>query len=112
MVSLSLVRIAAGETAPGHAEGQRPISPTGDDAASHVAGSTLWLVATSAGFPATAEDRLRNIQAITDAALAHLDVEDLLDELLDRVREILEVDTAAVLLIPPGSNSWRPRQRP
>ena len=68
----------------------------------HIAGSTLSLVATSAGFPAAAEDRLRNIQAITDAALAHLDVEDLLDELLDRVREILEVDTAAVLLLDPS----------
>ena len=68
----------------------------------HIAGSTFWLVATSAGFPAAAEDRLRNIQAITDAALAHLDAEDLLDELLDRVREILEVDTAAVLLLDPS----------
>jgi GAF domain len=82
--------------------GAAPDQSYGDDAALHVAGSALWLVATSAGFPATAEDRLRNIQAITDAALAHLDVEGLLDELLDRVREILEVDTAAVLLLDPS----------
>jgi anti-sigma regulatory factor (Ser/Thr protein kinase)/putative methionine-R-sulfoxide reductase with GAF domain len=45
------------------------------------------------------DDRLRRIDLVTDAALAHLDVEDLLRELLDRVRELLEVDTAAVLLL-------------
>lgn len=45
------------------------------------------------------EDRLRRIESVTDAALAHLDVDDLLDELLSRVRELLEVDTAAVMLL-------------
>ncbi|GAB3407871.1 PP2C family protein-serine/threonine phosphatase [Flindersiella endophytica] len=45
------------------------------------------------------EDRLRRIESVTDAALAHLDVDDLLAALLDRVREILEVDTAAVMLV-------------
>ena len=44
-------------------------------------------------------DRLRRIEAVTDAALAHLGVEELLVELLDRVRELLSVDTAAVLLL-------------
>jgi putative methionine-R-sulfoxide reductase with GAF domain len=44
-------------------------------------------------------DQLRRIEAVTDAALAHLDLEELLLELLDRVRELLEVDTAAVLLL-------------
>jgi anti-sigma regulatory factor (Ser/Thr protein kinase)/putative methionine-R-sulfoxide reductase with GAF domain len=43
--------------------------------------------------------RLRRIESVTDAALAHLDVEDLLVELLDRVRELLEVDTATVLML-------------
>jgi anti-sigma regulatory factor (Ser/Thr protein kinase)/putative methionine-R-sulfoxide reductase with GAF domain len=43
--------------------------------------------------------QLRRIEAVTEAALAHLDVEDLLGELLDRVRELLQVDTAAVLLL-------------
>ena len=47
-------------------------------------------------------DRLQHIESLTDASLAHLDVEDLLSELLDRVREILQVDTAAVLLLDPG----------
>jgi serine phosphatase RsbU (regulator of sigma subunit)/anti-sigma regulatory factor (Ser/Thr protein kinase) len=49
--------------------------------------------------PRDATDRLRDIQVVTDAALAHLDVEELLHALLDRVREILQVDTAAVLLL-------------
>ena len=44
-------------------------------------------------------DRLRRIESVTDAALTHLDVPDLLAELLERVREILDVDTAAVLLL-------------
>lgn len=51
-----------------------------------------------------AADRLRDIQAVTDAALAHLEVEDLLNELLDRVRDILQADTAAVLLLDERSN--------
>jgi sigma-B regulation protein RsbU (phosphoserine phosphatase) len=49
------------------------------------------------------DDRLRRIEAVTDAALARLDVEDLLVELLDRVRELLGVDTAAVLLLDSAS---------
>jgi serine phosphatase RsbU (regulator of sigma subunit) len=48
-------------------------------------------------------DRLRRVESITDSALSHLDLEDLLTELLDRIREILEVETAAVLLLDPGS---------
>jgi len=43
--------------------------------------------------------RLEQIEALTDSALAHLSVEELLSELLDRVLEILSVDTAAVLLM-------------
>jgi serine phosphatase RsbU (regulator of sigma subunit) len=45
------------------------------------------------------EDRLRDIQAITDAALSRLDDHDLLAELLERTRAILQADTAAVLLM-------------
>ncbi len=44
-------------------------------------------------------DRLRRIEAVTDTALGQLGVEELLVELLDRVSELLEVDTAAVLLL-------------
>jgi phosphoserine phosphatase RsbU/P len=45
------------------------------------------------------DDRLRRIELVTDAALSTLDVNDLLDELLDRVRDVLRVDTAAILLL-------------
>lgn len=47
----------------------------------------------------SAEHQLRNLRAITDAALGRLSLEDLLKELLDRVRTILNADTAAVLLL-------------
>ena len=43
--------------------------------------------------------RLRRLQAVTDAALAHLEVEELLRVLLPRIRDILEADTCAVLLL-------------
>ena len=49
------------------------------------------------------DERLRRLEAITDAALSQLDVSDLLDELLDRVRALLGVDTAAILLMDPHS---------
>jgi signal transduction histidine kinase len=52
---------------------------------------------------ATAEqrslDRLLKVQRVADAALAHLSLQDLFDELLERVREILGTDTCAVLLL-------------
>src|ERR1700712_4540428 len=48
-------------------------------------------------------DRLRRLEALTDAALSRLDVSDLLDELLDRVRDLLDVDTAAILPLDPHS---------
>jgi putative methionine-R-sulfoxide reductase with GAF domain len=47
----------------------------------------------------TVDDRLEQIKAVTDTALAFLDVDDMLIELLDRVLEILDADTAAVLLV-------------
>ena len=49
--------------------------------------------------PVSVEARLRDIQSITDAALARLDDDELLAELLDRTREVLRADTAAVLLL-------------
>ncbi len=44
-------------------------------------------------------DRLRAIQSVTDTALAHLVLDDLLHELLGRVRAALSTDTATVLLL-------------
>ncbi|MBO0808438.1 MAG: SpoIIE family protein phosphatase [Actinobacteria bacterium] len=47
----------------------------------------------------SADDRLRDIQSITDAALSQLDEPNLLTELLDRARGVLQADTAALLLL-------------
>ncbi|OLT47967.1 histidine kinase [Saccharomonospora sp. CUA-673] len=44
-------------------------------------------------------DRLHRIEVVTDAELAHLDVERLLEEVLGRVRDLLDADTATVLLL-------------
>src|SRR5580693_2405633 len=49
--------------------------------------------------PPDAGDKLRGIRSVTDAALSHLGADDLLSVLLSRVREILDADTAAVLLL-------------
>ena len=46
-----------------------------------------------------AAERLRDLQRVTDAALAYLPLEDLLHELLARVVGILDADTAAILLL-------------
>jgi sigma-B regulation protein RsbU (phosphoserine phosphatase) len=43
--------------------------------------------------------RLRDIEAVTDAALSRLDEQALLNALLDRVKGVLGADTAAVLLL-------------
>jgi signal transduction histidine kinase len=45
--------------------------------------------------------RLEHVQAIVDAGFAHLEVDALLAELLERLRAILGVDTCAVLLVDP-----------
>jgi putative methionine-R-sulfoxide reductase with GAF domain/anti-sigma regulatory factor (Ser/Thr protein kinase) len=50
------------------------------------------------------EGRLADLQALTDTALTRPDVEDLLDELLSRIQDILDADTAAVLLLEPGAD--------
>jgi signal transduction histidine kinase len=43
--------------------------------------------------------RLSKLQAVTDAALAHLTLDELLDELLVRIRDALETDTSALLML-------------
>ena len=45
-----------------------------------------------------AADLLARLQVVSDAALAHLAADDLLEELLTRVRDVLSADTCAVLL--------------
>lgn len=44
-------------------------------------------------------EKLRDIQSITDAALSALDPQALLDALVERAKEALQADTAAVLLL-------------
>jgi signal transduction histidine kinase len=51
-----------------------------------------------------ARERIENVQAVTDAALAHLEVGELLNVLLPRIRSILRTDTCAVLLLDEESN--------
>jgi putative methionine-R-sulfoxide reductase with GAF domain len=53
-------------------------------------------------FPAGSAEKLRRLQAVTDAALSQLGLEDLLAELLERTRDLLHADTAAVLLLDPS----------
>ena len=48
---------------------------------------------------ASLEDRIRDIQSVTDAALSQLSDQEMLAELLERTRLILHADTAAVLLL-------------
>ncbi|WP_246274280.1 PP2C family protein-serine/threonine phosphatase [Phytohabitans houttuyneae] len=45
------------------------------------------------------DERLRRMEALTDTSLSQLDPDDMLDELLDRTRRVLGMDTAAVLLV-------------
>jgi signal transduction histidine kinase len=49
-------------------------------------------------------DRVRRLQSVTDAALAHLQLDELVAALLERTRQILEVDTCAILLLDEATN--------
>ena len=46
-----------------------------------------------------AAGRLRDVESLTDAALSRLDEQSLLNALLERVKRVLQADTAAVLLL-------------
>jgi anti-sigma regulatory factor (Ser/Thr protein kinase)/putative methionine-R-sulfoxide reductase with GAF domain len=46
-------------------------------------------------------EQLRALNRLSDPALSELGLDQLLEELLDRVRDVLEVDTAAILLLDP-----------
>ena len=50
-----------------------------------------------------AEEKLRRIGFVSDNALAHIEGDALLSELLDRVRQVMNADTAVILLLEPGS---------
>src|ERR687887_720573 len=49
-------------------------------------------------------ERLRRLQAVTDAVLRTLTVEQLFDVLLERIRDALEADTCAILLLDEDRN--------
>src|SRR3954467_14747975 len=49
-------------------------------------------------------ERLGELQQLTDATLSHLSLEDMLGELLNRIVEILDADTSAVLLLDEDRN--------
>ena len=51
-----------------------------------------------------ARERIEHVQVVTDAALAHLDLNELLNVLLPRIRDILRADTCAVLLLDTETN--------
>jgi hypothetical protein len=59
--------------------------------------------------PEATAERLANLQFLTDSALTQLDVDDMLNELLGRVREILDVDTVAVLTLAKQSTELEAR---
>jgi sigma-B regulation protein RsbU (phosphoserine phosphatase) len=49
--------------------------------------------------PASGDDRLRDLQAVTDGALSRLGADELFIALLDRVADVVDADTATVLLL-------------
>jgi serine phosphatase RsbU (regulator of sigma subunit) len=51
------------------------------------------------------QSAVQSLQHVTEAALAYLDLDDLLSELLDRTTDILDVDTAAILLLEEDSGA-------
>ncbi|HXI61840.1 MAG TPA: GAF domain-containing protein [Pyrinomonadaceae bacterium] len=48
-------------------------------------------------------ERMRQVQIVTEVALAHLSLDKLLAELLDRVRDSMDVDTVVILLLEENS---------
>jgi len=50
----------------------------------------------------TAMNRMRQVQTVTEVALSHLSLDKLLAELLDRVRDAIDVDTVTILLLEEG----------
>jgi signal transduction histidine kinase len=49
-------------------------------------------------------EHVRRLQSVTEAALAHLRLDELLGALLERTRQILDVDTCAILLLDEETN--------
>jgi phosphoserine phosphatase RsbU/P len=64
-------------------------------------------VPASTGSTGTAESLLRQVREALDRDPAHLRLEEILDQTLEQVRQIMDVDTAAVLLLDPAGESLR-----
>jgi PAS domain S-box-containing protein len=47
-------------------------------------------------------ETIRRLQSVTDTALSHLALDDLLREMLGRIKDLLDADTAAILLVTDG----------
>jgi signal transduction histidine kinase len=54
-------------------------------------------------------ERLRRLQRVADAALSNLELDDLLDALLERTREVLEVDACTILVLDEATQELTPR---
>lgn len=52
-----------------------------------------------------ASDMVQRLQAVTDVAIGHVSLDELLRESLDRISEILQVDTAAIMLMDADNKS-------
>jgi len=88
----------------------RALEAVGDATSFALASAWLEAAADAARREAEAKaDRLRQVQRITDAALADLTVEAFLTELLVRVREALGGDTATLLVLDEGESVLRVR---
>jgi serine phosphatase RsbU (regulator of sigma subunit)/anti-sigma regulatory factor (Ser/Thr protein kinase)/putative methionine-R-sulfoxide reductase with GAF domain len=98
--SLGVLHVGRLESRPFSADEANLLQHVGDRAAMAISHAHLYDAERQARELAEASlERLARLQRITDAALAHLALDDLLDELLQRMKEILHVDTAAILLL-------------
>src|SRR5262249_8071888 len=73
----------------------RPLARTSP----HGSGMTTGTMAAALADLIRDTERLRRLQALTDAALGHLELEELLSALLGRAREMIGGDTCAILLL-------------
>jgi serine phosphatase RsbU (regulator of sigma subunit)/anti-sigma regulatory factor (Ser/Thr protein kinase) len=69
------------------------------DVGNGLGAETSSTVPPSARGSSVSESRRSHLLSITDSALGYMSLEDMLSELLERIRSSLEVDTAAVLLL-------------
>lgn len=56
-----------------------------------------------------ANQELHQLLTLTDTALSHLELDDLLPEVLDRLQDVMEVDDAVILLVSPKGDELRVR---